>query len=116
LNPMEHYVAAGHVCQIGQCPRRLLCDAWDYVEEDLEAEDEDGVDEPGSCTRGSISMYSSNCGVKVAWMKLVVLTLRNRAPVSQEINFASSNDFMPCMPTFRIHPFCIQVRQGSLIT
>ena len=48
-DPVEHEVGAGHVGEVCESPANFLGDAGDNVEEDLEAEDEDWVDEPGAC-------------------------------------------------------------------
>ena len=48
-HPVEHDVAAGHVGEVGERPGDFLRDAGDDVEEDLEAEYEDRVDQPGAC-------------------------------------------------------------------
>ena len=58
---MKHEVGAGHVGDVGQSPRDLLCYAGDDVEEDLEADNENRVYSPGTCV--AISM----CTCSVAY-------------------------------------------------
>jgi hypothetical protein len=43
-NPVEHYVRAGHVEDIGECPREFLGHSGTYIEEDLQYNDKDRMD------------------------------------------------------------------------
>jgi hypothetical protein len=45
---VEHQVRAKHVADVGQGPGDLLGHAWDDVKENLEGDDQDEVDGPGS--------------------------------------------------------------------
>jgi hypothetical protein len=47
-DPVEHEIGSEHVDDIGEGPRNLLRDARDYVEENLEAGNEDEVNCPGT--------------------------------------------------------------------
>lgn len=48
-DPVKHQVGSCDVGQVGEGPGGFLGDAGDDVVEDLEAEYEDRVDEPGAC-------------------------------------------------------------------
>lgn len=65
-HPVEHDVAPRHVGDVCEGPGDFLGDAWDDVEEDLEEEDEDGVDEPGACLCGE-SRLAFALSVHTAW-------------------------------------------------
>lgn len=49
---MEHEIGPKHVDDVGESPRYLLRYAGNYVEEDLEANDEDEVYGPGTYYTG----------------------------------------------------------------
>lgn len=51
--PMEHDIATSHVGDVCKCPGGFLCDAGDNVVEDLEADDEDEMNCPSSCSHYS---------------------------------------------------------------
>ena len=53
-DPVEHEIGPKHVDDVGESPRYLLRYAGNYVEEDLEANDEDKVYSPGPYYTGSV--------------------------------------------------------------
>ena len=48
-NPMEHQVGPEHVREVGEKPGGVTLDAGDDAVENLESDDENNVDHPGSC-------------------------------------------------------------------
>lgn len=59
-HPMEHQIGAGHVCDVRERPRRLLRNAWNYVEENLQGNDDYDVNGPCAC----IYIESANASVE----------------------------------------------------
>lgn len=47
-HPVEHQEGTKHVGDVGESPRHLLRDAWNNIVEDLEGDDENEMDCPGS--------------------------------------------------------------------
>lgn len=45
---VEHEVGSKHVADVGERPRDFLSDAWYDIEENLEGDDEDEVNGPGT--------------------------------------------------------------------
>lgn len=86
---MEHEIGPKHVDDVGESPRYLLRHARNYVEEDLEANDEDEVYGPGT-------YYTGLC-----------VSSGNLVGVSKAEGTGQSN-----LPTFCIDPLRIQVRQS----
>jgi hypothetical protein len=61
-HPVEHEIGAAHVRDVGHSPGEFLGDARPDVVEDLEADDEDGMDEPCACKRG-LSVMERGCSM-----------------------------------------------------
>lgn len=58
-HPVEHQEGTKHVGDVGESPRHLLRDAWNNIVEDLEGDDENEMDCPGSCFMLSALLGSS---------------------------------------------------------
>jgi len=58
-DPVEHEIGPKHVDDVGESPRYLLRHARNYVEEDLEANDEDEVYGPGTYCTGLCQLWQT---------------------------------------------------------
>jgi len=58
-DPVEHEIGPKHVDDVGESPRYLLRHARNYVEEDLEANDEDEVYGPGTYFTGLCQLWQT---------------------------------------------------------